>query len=254
LACAVVLSSGALGQAADVIAPQFPNVKFILFNATTSSYHPNVTSIENQVGEAEMVTGSVMANESKSGKLGFVTGLQLTGELKAIAGVQAGAKLVNPSATVTATFTGDYNDIGKAKSATQAQMANGVDSIIGDLGLGYTGFFEAVKGTKVPVFEYALYPDLGCGQSPNLIGGIIFDIKAETKIALLALKAGTLKPGALFIGLKNPAIQSFKFCPGRGTASDRVVAAATTAKLTSGKVTPTAAVLNINPKYKITNE
>ncbi len=247
----IVLTSGSLATAADTVAPQYPHVWFVLYDATTSHYHGNVTSIDPEVGESAIVTGAVAANHSTTKKLGEVTGLQLTGELQEIAGLTQGAKLIAPSATVAATFTGDYNDIGKAEQATKAQIANGVDGILGDLGLGFTGFYRAVQGTGVAVYNYATFTTLGCDSSPNLIGGVLADFRVLTRSSVEAVAAGKLAAGAIFITLENPQFLRFSFCPGRGTASDRKVAKMTEAGLLGGKIKPKANALNPNPGYAV---
>lgn len=247
----VVLTSGSLVTAADTVAPQYPHVWFILENGTTARFHANVTSVLPQAGEAVIVTGAVAANHSSTKKLGMVTGLQLTGEVEEIAGLTQGAKLIAPSATVTATFTGDYNDIGKAEQATKAQIANGVDGINGDLGLGFTGFYKAVQGTKVAVYNYQTFTSLGCDQSPNLIGGVLANFRVITHSAVQAAAAGKLQAGAIFITLKSPQALQYSFCPGRGTSSDRKVAQTTTAGLLSGKIKPDPKALTPNPGYAV---
>ena len=247
----IVLTSGSLVTAADTVAPQYPHVWFILYDATTSHYHANVTSIDPEVGESAIVTGAVAANHSTTKKLGEVTGLQLTGELQEIAGLTQGAKLIAPSATVAATFTGDYNDIGKAEQATKAQMANGVDGILGDLGLGFTGFYRAVQGTSVAVYNYQTFTSLGCDSSPKLIGGVLANFRVLTRSSVEAAAAGKLTAGAIFVTLKHPQVLRFSFCPGRGTASDRKVAETTTAGLLSGRIKPNANALTPTPGYAV---
>lgn len=247
----IVLASGSLATATDTVASEFPHVWFIQYDATTAHFHPNVTSVDPEVGESAIITGAVAATDSSSKKLGEVTGLQLTGELEEIAGLSQGAKMVAPSATVAATFTGDYNDIGKAQQATKAQMANGVDGILGDLGLGFTGFYRAMQGSNVAAYDYQTFTSLGCSSSANLVGGVLANFRVITRASVEEAAAHKLDAGAIFIGLNNSQFMSFGFCPGKGTAAARKVAAETRAGLLSGKIKPISKALIPNPGYAV---
>ncbi|MFF6879176.1 BMP family ABC transporter substrate-binding protein [Streptomyces sp. NPDC012474] len=67
-------------------------------------------------------------------KAGFVTGNKASFSVLAAKAFQAGIREVVPRATVTSTYTGDFNDSAKAKEAMQAQISQGTKVIYPYLG------------------------------------------------------------------------------------------------------------------------
>jgi basic membrane protein A len=67
-------------------------------------------------------------------KAGFVTGNKASFSVLAAKAFQAGIREVVPKATVTSTYTGDFNDSAKAKEAMQAQISQGIKVIYPYLG------------------------------------------------------------------------------------------------------------------------
>ncbi|MGX1478867.1 UNVERIFIED_CONTAM: basic membrane protein A [Streptomyces canus] len=67
-------------------------------------------------------------------KAGFITGNKASFSVLAAKAFLAGIREVVPKATVTSTYTGDFNDSAKAKEATQAQISQGVKVIYPYLG------------------------------------------------------------------------------------------------------------------------
>ncbi|MGW4205499.1 BMP family ABC transporter substrate-binding protein [Streptomyces sp. NPDC004726] len=67
-------------------------------------------------------------------KAGFITGVKADYSVAASTAFLAGIRQVVPKATLTTTYTGDFNDSAKAKEATQAQISQGVKVIYPYLG------------------------------------------------------------------------------------------------------------------------
>ncbi|MET9683506.1 BMP family ABC transporter substrate-binding protein [Streptomyces coeruleorubidus] len=67
-------------------------------------------------------------------KAGFITGAKADFSVAAAKAFLAGIREVVPKATLTSTYTGDFNDSAKAKEATQAQISQGIKVIYPYLG------------------------------------------------------------------------------------------------------------------------
>ncbi|KOG37177.1 hypothetical protein AQJ84_24005 [Streptomyces resistomycificus] len=67
-------------------------------------------------------------------KAGFITGAKAGFSVAAAKAFLAGIREVVPKATLTSTYTGDFNDSAKAKEATQAQISQGIKVIYPYLG------------------------------------------------------------------------------------------------------------------------
>jgi simple sugar transport system substrate-binding protein len=113
------------------LAAKYPAVKFFhcggLYDETK---HPkNVGSYFGYIDEAEYVAGIVAGLTSKTGKLGFVAAKPIPQVLRNINAYTLGARSVNPKATLTVIFTGDWAMPTKEAEATNSLIDQGADVI-----------------------------------------------------------------------------------------------------------------------------
>jgi basic membrane protein A len=81
-------------EAGKVVAPEFPDVKFAVVNGANVA--PNLMSISMFDEELTYLTGVVAADTTKTGKVGFIGGLEIPPVVRFVTGYQTGAKSVNP--------------------------------------------------------------------------------------------------------------------------------------------------------------
>jgi basic membrane protein A len=94
----------------------------------TEGKHPaNVGSYFGYIDEAEYVSGIVAALTSKSGKLGFIAAKAIPQVLRNINSFTLGARSVNPKATTTVIFTGDWAMPVKEAEAANSLIDQGID-------------------------------------------------------------------------------------------------------------------------------
>jgi simple sugar transport system substrate-binding protein len=113
------------------LAAKYPDVNFFhcggLYDETK---HPkNVGSYFGYIDEAEYVAGIVAGLTTKSGKLGFVAAKPIPQVLRNINAYTLGARSVNPKATLTVIFTGDWAMPTKEAEATNSLIDQGADVI-----------------------------------------------------------------------------------------------------------------------------
>lgn len=116
-----------LEEALTEIASQNPDQKFGLVDGVINQ--DNVVSITFADNESAYLAGVAAASTSKTGRIGFVGGLQAPSILKFQAGYQAGAKSVNPAIEVDVQFAESFSDAGAAQQIASAMLANNVDVI-----------------------------------------------------------------------------------------------------------------------------
>ncbi|MER6523738.1 BMP family ABC transporter substrate-binding protein [Streptomyces sp. NPDC001508] len=245
---AVVVADGAsLNKAVEAVAPRFPKVRFILVAAHTESFADNVTSVDAAVGYDAMVVGAVASALSTSKKLGMIAGLQVPASASWYYGMVQGVGLDKPGTKVVQTYTGDYNDVGKAKQAAEAMIATGVDSVLSDLDSGSQGVYQAsdAAGSKVGVYQVF---GLDCKAGKNIVGSGVVDWSAILKDAVTDAARGDLPAGAISYGMAKGAV-SFQFCPGKDTAKAKAIADKVTREIIAGDITPADKVLLPKPPY-----
>lgn len=107
------------------LAKKHPDVAFL--NAAGTTNGPNLQSFYGRTYESQYLCGMVAGAMSKSGKIGFV-GANPFGIVNwTVNAYLLGARKMNPDATVTAVFTGAWNDPVKERAAASALIDQGVD-------------------------------------------------------------------------------------------------------------------------------
>jgi basic membrane protein A and related proteins len=145
----IIFTHGAqfLTQTLD-LASQFPDVVFIgEGDGAVEDPPPNFWIIDRNFHTPYYVMGYIAANSTKTGKIGYLSALQLPfsyHELHAIEQAVADAGL---DVEIVPVWTGDFNDPTKGRQVADQMIAQDVDVILGSLNLGMFGIFEAAKAT-----------------------------------------------------------------------------------------------------------
>jgi simple sugar transport system substrate-binding protein len=109
-------------------APQFPKVRFEHCGGLWTPKDPkNIGSYFGYIFEAQYINGIVAGYMSKSGRLGFVAAKPIPQVLQNINAFTLGARLVNPKATTSLIFTGDWSMPVKEAEAANSLIDQGVD-------------------------------------------------------------------------------------------------------------------------------
>jgi basic membrane protein A len=180
---------------------------------------PNVSSLVFGANQGSFLVGAAAACVSKSGKLGFIGGVQNDLIKSFEVGFVAGAKQINPKATVDIKyltqppdFTG-FNDSAKGKSTAAAMFSSGIDVIYHAAGGSGTGVFQAAKDTgKQPgdVWTIGVDSDQYLTAAPDLQPYILTSaLKFVSTAVYETIKAyvgGTFKAGTQVFDLKNGGV------------------------------------------------
>ncbi|ARV62641.1 BMP family ABC transporter substrate-binding protein [Nostocales cyanobacterium HT-58-2] len=123
----VFAHGGQFDAAIQQVAPQFPNTFFVGVNGTVNG--SNIAALRIDHLQASYLCGIIGASMTKSNKLAYIAGQEFEATQQELRGFELGAKSVNPKIQISSTFTGDWNDVAKAKEATQAIISSGADVI-----------------------------------------------------------------------------------------------------------------------------
>ena len=137
----------AQGSSMEKVAKDFPKLRFAIVDSVIKL--PNVQSIVFKEHEGSFLVGMMAAMASKTGKVGFVGGMDIPLIRKFQCGFEQGAKAANPKVEVSANMTGTtpaaWNDPAKGAELAKAQFAKGVDVIFAAAGGTGTGVYQAAK-------------------------------------------------------------------------------------------------------------
>ena len=111
------------------MAEKYPDVTFLHCGGLyTEGKHPkNVGSYFGYIDEAEYVAGIVAGMTTKTNKLGFVAAKPIPQVLRNINSYTLGVKSVNPKATMSVIFTGDWSMPVKEAEAANSLIDQGAD-------------------------------------------------------------------------------------------------------------------------------
>ncbi|MEH1905298.1 MAG: BMP family protein [Nostoc sp.] len=123
----VFAHGGQFDAAIEQVAAQFKNTFFVGVNG--NSQGENIASLRIDHLQGSYLCGIIGAAITKSNKLAYIAGQEFLATQEELRGFELGAKSVKPNIQIVSTFTGNWNDVAKAKEATLALIASGVDVI-----------------------------------------------------------------------------------------------------------------------------
>jgi basic membrane protein A len=189
------------GSAVEKGAKDFPKQQFAIIDFVVDL--PNVQSIVFKEHEGSFLVGMMAALASKTGKVGFVGGMDIPLIRKFQCGFEQGAKFVNPKAEVYANMTGTtpaaWNDPARGGELAKAQFAKGADVIFAAAGGTGIGVYQAAKdGGKLAI---------GVDSNQNHLqpGTMLTSMVKRVDVAVYNAFKGT-KPGVQSLGLKEGGV------------------------------------------------
>ena len=139
--------------AVRAVAARNPGTKFLLIDspvldgAGKPTTLPNVRALVFRENEGSFLAGALAAKVTRTGKLGFVGGMQLPLIKKFEAGFRAGIKAVNPemASKVLVAYTGTFDDEKKGVEVGQDLYGRGCDIVFHAAGLDGLGVIKAAQ-------------------------------------------------------------------------------------------------------------
>jgi basic membrane protein A len=188
------------------VAAQFPKKHFALVDSRVDT--PNVRSLMFEEHEGAYIIGSIAAMTSKTGKIGFVGGMDVPLIRRFAMGYEAGAKKINPQISVLANYCGvtseAWNNPPKGKELALAQYDAGADIIFAAAGASGVGVFDAAEERK----KFAI----GVDSNQNWVkpGFILTSMLKRVDLAVFKVieeaKAGKFTAGLKRFGLADKGV------------------------------------------------
>jgi basic membrane protein A len=131
----------------EQVAKDYPNIHFAIIDGVSEL--PNVASLVFKEQEGSYLVGMLAAKTSKTGTIGFLGGMDIGLIHRFEKGYEEGAKAVNPNIRVIENYVGvtdsAWNNPGKGKELSLAQISKGADVIFTAAGNSGLGAFDAVE-------------------------------------------------------------------------------------------------------------
>lgn len=189
------------GGAVEKTAKEFPKLKFAIIDSVVSL--PNVQSIVFAEHEGSFLVGMMAAMASKTGKVGFIGGMDIPLIRKFQCGYEQGAKYANPKVQFTGNMTGTtpaaWGDPARGAELAKAQFASGVDVVFAAAGGTGTGVYQAAKDAgKLAI---------GVDSNQNHLhpGTMLTSMVKRVDVAVYNAFKG-ITPGVTALGLKEGGV------------------------------------------------
>jgi len=202
----IIVTGFAYATAIDTVAQEFPDTSFVIIDEEVDQ--PNVRSVKFSEQEGSYLVGLLAAMASKTGKVGFVGGMDIPLIQKFACGYVQGVKATNPDAQVFQNMTGTtgaaWNDPVRGGELAKAQMGQGADVI-----------YHAAGGTGVGVLQAAADAGkLGIGVDSNqdylhpgnVLTSMLKRVDLATYDAMMDVRNDSFTPGLQVLGLAQDGV------------------------------------------------
>ena len=203
----LVLAAGyQMGAPLSRVAPEFPDVKFAIFDVVVDI--PNVASINYKANEGSFLVGAIAALKTESNKIGYIGGADVPLLQEFEAGYVAGIRAINPDAEITVEYISEnesgFSQPDKAKEMALAQYASGVDVIYAAAGGSGYGVLEAARAQQ----KYIIWVDSnGNYLEPGIVlTSMVKELSASVEKVISETAEGNFMGGIRYLGLEDGGV------------------------------------------------
>jgi basic membrane protein A len=192
--------------ALEKVAKEFPAVHFTLIDSVVDL--PNVQSVLFKEQEGSFLVGVAAALASKTGKVGFVGGMDIPLIRRFQCGYEQGIKYADPKAELVANMTGTtpaaWTDPGRGAELAKGQFDRGVDVVYAAAGSTGIGVLQAAKDRG----KYAIGVDSNQDHlhPGTMLTSMIKRVDIAAYQSFKTAQAGTWKAGTSVLGLKEGGV------------------------------------------------
>jgi basic membrane protein A len=204
---AIIIAVGFTQRSAvETVAKQFPDTKFTIIDAVVDL--PNVQSIVYREHEGSFLVGMLAAMASKTGKVGFVGGMDIPLIRKFELGYEEGAHHVDPKIEVLQNMTGTtptaWMDPTRGAELARSQFDRGVDVVFAAAGTTGLGVLQAANDAgKLSIGVDSNQDHLHPG---SVLTSMVKRVDVAVYLAFKTAKEGSWKSGLQVLGLSDGAI------------------------------------------------
>ena len=195
----------------QAVASEFPEVKFAGVDYTVTegaTLPPNLVALKFKEEEGSFLVGALAALVSKTGRVGFVGGMEIPLIKKFEAGFRAGATTVRPDAEVLVKYAGVTDDAfknpSKGKELALALYGQGADVIFHASGATGQGVFTAAREQgKLAIGVDSDQHDMAPG---HVLTSMVKKVDVAVFEQVKAVKDGTFRGGVRVFDLASGGV------------------------------------------------
>lgn len=190
------------------IAQEYPDIQFAIVDAMLLDANgdplKNGTGLTFREDQGSFTVGMVAAMLSKTGKIGYIGGMDVPLLRRFELGYIEGAKYANPNIQIVSGWVGAFNDPTKGKELALTQYEEGVDIIFAAAGKSGEGVLAA--SAERGLYSIGVDSDQGYIQPGHVITSMMKMVDRAVFDTIKALTEGKLEGGTRVYGLKEEAV------------------------------------------------
>jgi basic membrane protein A len=196
------------GDALTEVADEYPDTYFLGLRVKNGK---NLGSMEYAYGETGALAGVLIGMSPDIQKVGVVMALENPTGMQEMINSEITAKKYNPDIEFVYSYTGDWNDIAKAKEAAITLLNQGADLILSELSGPFEAMVQAVQehNKKFYVVSFDGY-DL---DPERILGSSVHDATKATLAAIQLILDGEFEGDIYGFGLADNVMSMGRYGP-----------------------------------------
>lgn len=193
------------------LALKYPDRKFLLIDGKVEA--PNVRAVEFREHEGAYLLGMIAGSMTKTGKVGFIGGMELPVTRRYQAGFMAGVMSVNEVAYnllaggTMIKYSGSYTDTTKVRDLANDLYSQGADIIVNAAGSAGEGLYEAAEAAGLMALgterdEAFAYPE----RAKVILASVVKDAGKYSYAAVKDILEGGFTGGVVSSGISEGGI------------------------------------------------
>lgn len=191
---------------AERIGADYPKTIFVVTSGERVSAEGNVVPMVFGIEEATYLAGMVAGGMTKSGKIGFVGGIELPPIKRGYEGWLKGAKAVHPTVDSRLAYLNTFDDVAAGREAALAMIRLGVDMLHHNADQAALGLFQAVKETSA-VYAFGANADQSALAPDRVLGSVVIDLPRAFLAIAREVKGGNFRPRVEAFGLAGGVVR-----------------------------------------------
>ena len=187
------------------VAPKYPNTKFGIIDGNAPELG-NAAALKFREEEGCFLAGALAGAMSKTGKIGFVGGMEVPLIKRFESGYRAGAVTTRPDIEVLAAYTGKWDDPGKGKELALAQFGRGADIIFHASGSCGLGVIQAAKSKGEGYYAIGVDADQDYIAPGRVLTSMMKRVDNAVYSTCRSVVEGNFEPGDHVFGLKEGGV------------------------------------------------
>lgn len=190
----------------EAVANEYPDTRFVIIDAVVDK--PNVQSVVFKEHEGSFLVGMAAAMASKTGKVGFIGGMDIPLIRNFAYGYEQGVKYIAPNAEVLVNMTGTtpaaWNDPAKGAELAISQFDRGADVVYAAAGGTGLGVLQAAADRgKLAI---GVDSNQNCIQPGHVLTSMLKRVDVAVYEAFKTAMDGSWQPGVRALGLAEQGV------------------------------------------------